>query len=79
MYEYKAVITNVVDGDTVDATISLGFNTYTKQRLRLNSVDTPEKFGKEREEGLKVKAYVEARLLNKEVKVKTLSKGSFGR
>lgn len=43
MYEYKAKIINVVDGDTVDALIDLGFKVQTLQRLRLTRVDTPER------------------------------------
>lgn len=42
MYEYQAKIVNVVDGDTVDAMIDLGFGIFSKQRLRLYGVDTPE-------------------------------------
>ena len=43
MYEYKAKITNVVDGDTVDALVDLGFKVQTLQRLRLTRIDTPER------------------------------------
>jgi len=43
MYEYKAKVTNVVDGDTVDALVDLGFKVQTLQRLRLTRVDTPER------------------------------------
>ena len=43
MYEYKVSITKVVDGDTVDVDIDLGFGmTYKKQRVRLMGIDTPE-------------------------------------
>lgn len=43
MYKYKAVVTYVVDGDTVDVEIDLGFKIKVAQRLRLARVDTPEK------------------------------------
>lgn len=43
MYEYKAVIDNVVDGDTIDATLDLGFKAYVRQRMRLAHIDTPER------------------------------------
>lgn len=43
MYEYKAKVTNVVDGDTLDALVDLGFKVQTLQRLRLARVDTPER------------------------------------
>ena len=42
MYEYKARLLRVVDGDTVDAMIDLGFNVWIKQRIRLYGVDTWE-------------------------------------
>lgn len=43
MYEYKATIENVVDGDTIDVAIDLGFKTHTQQRMRLARIDTPER------------------------------------
>lgn len=43
MYEYEAKIESVVDGDTVDAIIDLGFKTNMRQRLRLARIDTPER------------------------------------
>lgn len=42
-YEYKAKVTNVVDGDTIDALVDLGFKVQIMQRLRLARVDTPER------------------------------------
>lgn len=42
-YQYKAVVTNVVDGDTVDLVVDLGFKIQTKQRVRLARIDTPER------------------------------------
>ena len=71
MYEYKAVITNVVDGDTFDMDIDLGFHIHIHERVRLLDVDTPEKFGKEKELGLIVKEFAERTLLNKEVIIKS--------
>jgi micrococcal nuclease len=42
-YEYKAKVMNVVDGDTIDALVDLGFKVQVMQRLRLARVDTPER------------------------------------
>jgi micrococcal nuclease len=43
MYEYQCKIVRVVDGDTVDVDIDLGFGVWMKkQRIRLYGVDTPE-------------------------------------
>jgi len=41
-YHYKGVVDNVVDGDTVDATIDVGFGISVKQRFRINDFDAPE-------------------------------------
>ena len=45
MYEYKARITNVVDGDTFDAEVDLGFGVSFRERFRLARVNTPETHG----------------------------------
>lgn len=50
-YTYLALIVRVVDGDTVDAEIDLGFHTWRKERLRLNRINAPEPKGATREEG----------------------------
>ena len=42
MFEYRVKITRVVDGDTVDAELDLGFNIIYKERIRLMGIDTPE-------------------------------------
>ena len=43
MYQYKAKITRIIDGDTVDCDIDLGFKVIlAKQRIRLFGIDTPE-------------------------------------
>ena len=43
MYKYKAKIARIVDGDTVDFNVDLGFNIYITIRTRLLDVDTPER------------------------------------
>ena len=42
MYEYKCELIKVVDGDTVDVLIDVGFSTYRKERVRLYGINTPE-------------------------------------
>ena len=42
MYEYRAEVRRVVDGDTVDVTIDCGFSIHIKERVRLSGIDTPE-------------------------------------
>ncbi len=41
-YIYRATLERVVDGDTVDIVIDLGFSTFRKERIRLYGVDAPE-------------------------------------
>jgi micrococcal nuclease len=45
-YLYNALVTKVIDGDTIDCMVDLGFNTFTKERFRLYGIDTPEKTSK---------------------------------
>ena len=42
MYEYKVKVTEVVDGDTIDVVIDLGFDIFTNKRIRLSGIDCPE-------------------------------------
>ena len=42
MYEYNAICTRVVDGDTIDARIDLGFSVWLDCRIRLEGIDAPE-------------------------------------
>ncbi len=42
-YVFRGTVYNVVDGDTVDAELDLGFKIKIKQRLRLADIDTPER------------------------------------
>jgi len=41
-YRYKGKVLRVVDADTVDARIDLGFSTFVEQRFRIDSFDAPE-------------------------------------
>ena len=51
MFEYKCKIVRVVDGDTVDVDIDLGFGVWLqKQRIRLYGIDTPESRTRDLEE-----------------------------
>ena len=64
---YSAKLVRVVDGDTADAMIDLGFNTWVKKRIRFYGVDTWESRTRDLEEekkGLAAKAYVKDLLEN---------------
>jgi micrococcal nuclease len=50
MYQYKAKLVRVVDGDTVDAMVDLGFDTWVKKRIRLAGIDAYECRTRDKEE-----------------------------
>lgn len=67
MYQYKATVERVVDGDTIDVVIDLGFKITTFQRIRLAKINTPETYNVKRDseeyqKGLASKQYVEQRI-----------------
>lgn len=76
MYEYKCVIERVVDGDTVDIMIDLGFNIYRKERIRLARIDAPELRTKE---GKAVKKHLKSKIEGFEALVRTRNKDRYGR
>ena len=71
MYQYKATIIDVYDGDTVTAKVDLGFLISQEMKLRLYGIDTPELRGSEREEGLKVRDILREMILDQEVIINT--------
>jgi micrococcal nuclease len=76
MYEYHVKkVTNVVDGDTIDVEIDLGFNISFSSRVRLAGIDTPESRTTNKAEkvlGLEAKEYVKSKIKDaKEVVIKT--------
>lgn len=61
MYNYKAQCVRVVDGDTIEVIIDLGFNVSYKETVRLNKIDSPESRTSnklEKQAGLKVKQFL---------------------
>ena len=83
MYEYKATIVKVVDGDTVDVDIDLGFGmVYKKQRVRMMGIDTPESRTRNLEEkfyGKQSKAHLQSILAEGDIQLQSHDKGKFGR
>jgi micrococcal nuclease len=76
MYEYYVrKIDSVVDGDTIDVLIDLGFDILFSSRVRLAGIDTPESRTKdlaEKKLGLEAKEYLKYKLKDsKSVKIKT--------
>ena len=84
MHEYHCVITKIIDGDTIDVDIDLGFDCWLhKQRIRLHGIDTPESRTRDLEEkkyGLAAKAFVEKFIpLGSTALLNTKEKGKYGR
>ena len=50
MYNYNAICTRGVDGDTVDAMIDLGFGVHVKKRIRLAGINAPESRTRDKQE-----------------------------
>ena len=63
MYEYRCKIVKIIDGDTVDVDIDLGFGVWMhKERIRLYGIDTPESRTRDLDEkkyGLIAKGWIE--------------------
>ena len=84
MYEYKVKeVVKVVDGDTIDVVIDLGFDLSKKERVRLAGIDTPESRTRDLEEkklGLEAKEHLATNLTNaKQLIISTEKDGKYGR
>ena len=82
MYTYKAKVISVYDGDTITCLLDLGFNIHVKEKFRLYGIDTPEirtKDLNEKKEGYRAKNRLVELIDNKEIYIKVLKKGKFGR
>ena len=80
--EYEAELIKVVDGDTIDAYIDLGFTLKTKKRIRYMGIDTWESRTRDLEEkakGLKAKARNKELLEAGVFKLKSFGTGKYGR
>ena len=83
MYTYKISVLKVVDGDTIDAEIDLGFDIKVKKRVRFMGINAPESRTRDLEEkarGLAAKDRVKALLEGcKNIQLKSHGVGKFGR
>jgi micrococcal nuclease len=91
MYEYQATVMNVVDGDTIDVTVDLGFRIHREIRLRLTGIDTHETYGvdtdsEEYRRGIEETEFVESWIESGRVRdkdwpfiIRTEETGKFGR
>lgn len=79
-YRYKVELDRVIDGDTYDFIVDLGFKVFTKIRVRLKDYDAPELRGEERERGLAMKKYIEYWMKNaRQIAIDSYKTGKYGR
>lgn len=86
LYHYRGKVLRVVDGDTLDIEFDLGLSIYTKRRVHLKGIVTPEivwaeKASETSQRGMRAKAFVTERLMDKPVWVHVFrdKTGKFGR
>lgn len=83
-YLYKIQVSRVVDGDTIDAIIDLGFDTHIHKRIRLHGIDTPETRTRDKEEkkrGLAAKKRLQEIIDQQDgtLYLKSVDRGKYGR
>ena len=83
MFDYRCKLLRVVDGDTIDVNLDLGFNVWHKARVRMLGIDTPESRTRNLEEkamGLASKARLKELLKGNKIEIEcSKEKGKFGR
>ena len=84
MFEYKIKVLRVIDGDTVDAMVDLGFSVHRKIRIRMYGINTPESRTRdlaEKELGLQAKARLKEIVESNEdnIVLKSYGVGKYGR
>ena len=84
MYQYNVKVVRVIDGDTIDVDVDLGFKTVlVKQRVRLYGIDTPESRTRDKEEkkrGLISKDYLISKCpVGSNIVLQSHERGKFGR
>ena len=81
MFTYDCEVTYIVDGDTCDVTIDLGFKIFHKARIRLYGINTPESRTRDKEEkyrGLQAKARFKDLIKDRPVRLVSHGKGKYG-
>lgn len=81
-YLYNAKVTKIVDGDTIDAMVDLGFTVFVKIRFRLAGLDTAEMNSSDpnlRAEAKKAKQFLVDLILDKDVTIESTELDKYGR
>ena len=82
LFNYRAIVTGVYDGDSITIDIDLGFNNWKKnQKVRLFGINTPEIRGEERPDGLVSRDRLRELILDKEIIITSYKdkSGKYGR
>ena len=82
LYNYKAIVTSVYDGDTCTVDIDLGLSVWLRgEKLRLNRINAPELKGVERPKGILSRDFLKEKIEGKEITIETIKdkKGKYGR
>lgn len=80
VYKYNAICSHVIDGDTIEISIDLGFEVSIAGTVRLLGINAPELRGKTKAEGLKSKNALSEMILFKRIVIETVkAKEKYGR
>lgn len=79
IYIRNVKVINIVDGDTFDGEVDLGFHLKVRERFRVIGINAPEKLGPTKYAGLKSKQYLVDNLLNKNVVIISTKMDGFRR
>lgn len=85
LFHYRATVKRIVDGDTIDVRLDLGFDLHMEARIRFAGINAPESRTKdlvEKQKGLEAKRFVEDWIDNSEsiiIQTQLDKKGKFGR
>lgn len=77
LYNYKAELVRVIDGDTVRLKVDAGFNIYFEENFRLAEINAPSLKGDERADGLTSKAWLESFLVGKTLTINSEKHGKY--
>lgn len=78
-YNYSARLVRVIDGDTIEVNIDLGFSIHFTTKVRLLGLDTPEMIGANRARAIAAREVLKAMLENQEINLRTTKTDKYGR
>lgn len=79
LYHYRATVNRVIDGDTFEALISLGFAVSITMKCRLYGINCPEMHGADKALGAQAKEYVRELIEGKRIWIQSVAWDKYGR